>query len=254
MRSDPDLMVCLHDDGSVSLWRRRGIGSFDYEMCAFTPAAQIQKKGHKRRMPSSLVVSPIDGNNLNGDNNSNNNRLITVSMEGVLLEWGFARKTSDEEIEENRNRDQSGVYDLYYVKRLNRAGRLSITSELESLRPGSCLAVCPDMVDRTYYAAVGTAGGAVQIVDLLNFRIRRSAQVAADPITAVAWANERKLVVCACKPSNKAKGRFTASLAVFDVNSCEVTTLMSKKEASGQLKYVKVSPKKQYFAVAYGQL
>lgn len=251
IKNDPELLACLHDDGSVSMWHRRsnaGPGglvndAFEFEMCAFTPAAQIQKKGHKRMVPSSLVVSPVDFR-----------RFITVSMEGVLLEWDFAKKTKDESSTESGHKDQSGVYDLYLIKRLNRTGKLSIASELESLRPGTCVAVCPEQVDRTYYAAVGTATGIVQIVDLLNFRVKRAVQVAEEPITAVAWANERKVVVCSGKQLDKSKGKFVSSLAVVDANSCEISVLKAKKETLGLMRLVKVSPKKQYLAVAYGQL
>ena len=255
MKNDPELLTCLHDDGSVSMWHRRNNNNnnngndgvlndaFEFEMCAFTPAAQIQKKGHKRMVPSSLVISPV-----------NFGRFLTVSVDGVLLEWDFAKKTRDESLAELGHKDQSGVYDLYLIKRLNRTGKLAIASQLESLRPGTCVAVCAEQVDRTYYAAVGTAGGVVQIVDLLNFRVRRAVQVADEPITAVAWANERKVVVCSGKQLDKSKGRFVSSLAVVDVNSCEVSMLKARKETPGLMRLVKVSPKKQYFTVAYGQL
>jgi len=84
-QDNPSLLFCLHEDGSLSSWKRLP-ERFEFELNGLTIVSQIQRKGQKKKnTPASLTMCPVD-----------QTKLVTISLEGTFWVWEYSDQKGPE--------------------------------------------------------------------------------------------------------------------------------------------------------------
>lgn len=228
------VIFCLHEDGSLSSWRRQSSQTFSFEVLNYVDllrvARQSRKKSSRELAVLGAVVAPLS--------QSNPNPLIAVlSSDGALrtVEWQDAKPLTGSAIV---------------------PASLSIVGELEALSSSiTSLSVQAHDMDQTASSgesalvAVGTQDGKLQLVDLRLREIVRSVAIHhGAPVRGVRWIDQHRVVCFSTESAGKTS--FRNKICVVDLLLGKIREIRKKPEPEETfIRGIRLSASKLYLIV-----
>ncbi|KAH3743885.1 WD repeat-containing protein 11 [Pelomyxa schiedti] len=233
-KDHPDILLCLHVDGSVSVWNRK-TGLYDYELSCWADVLQFSRKSQKKNAAiCSLINGPV-----------NELRLTAVSIDGAVWVWDY-----DEFVTPIIERTTlTGA-----VKR--QRGRLSVAGMVPSLAcPATSVVISPF---HTGLAALTTRGSVLQIVDVERSRIQHEFSVWSHkekitPINGVVWLDPNQVMVFGSEPMDLKRDskKFINKVAILNIMSGVGKDIRPTQPELTSIRGIKVSHSRQYFLILF---
>jgi WD repeat-containing protein 11 len=234
----PDLetvLFCIHEDGSLSSWKRQSHHSFSYEMINSVDVLRVARQSRKRGVRDLAVMGAVAPLLCQPYSTP---VLTIISSDGTLwtVEWQDVR--------------------LSPTGTPLAAPSLCIKGELEAVS-SSITSLCVQAQDidsktsdsSSALVALGTQDGKVQLVDLRVKELIRSIVIhSGAPVRGIRWVDHHRIVCFTTEPAGKTT--FRNKICVVDFGSGKVREIRKKTEPEDTfIRGIRLSASKLYLVV-----